>query len=143
MVSEGVIAIGSPRVPDAVQREAVHRWSGTATDTELERTEPGAVPGLQRITPQSSLRRLRQLVCVCCADGEGNGPTVPIGRCRDLGSIAAYSSVVRRNRAPFLSLRNNFLVCPPGICPRNARDSSTVNSGGCVTVRCAMPRRSR
>ena len=42
----------------------VHRWSETATDTDLARTELAAVPGLQRTTTQSSLRRLRKLVCV-------------------------------------------------------------------------------
>src|SRR6266446_5355543 len=43
-------------------RVVVHRWSGTATGTEL-----GTVPGRQRSTTQSSLRRLRKLHCVCCA----------------------------------------------------------------------------
>ena len=56
-------------------------------------------------------------------------------RCSDFSSIAASSSALTRNSAPFLSRRNRFLVWPPGIWPRSARDCSTVNSGGCVTVR--------
>src|SRR5262245_41944231 len=42
----------------------------------------------------------------------------------------------------FLSRKNKFLVWPPGICPRSARDCSTVNKGGCFTVVCSIPKES-
>ena len=61
-------------------------------------------------------------------------PEAPSRRCSDLSSITASSSAVTRNSAPFLSLRNRFLVCPPGMVPRSACDCSTVNNGRCVTV---------
>lgn len=44
-----------------------------------------------------------------------------------------------RNRRPFLSLTNRFLVWPPGISPRKARESSTVNSGGWSMVSVSTP----
>src|SRR5690606_16576987 len=58
-------------------------------------------------------------------------------------SITASSRATTRNSAPFLSRKNRFLVWPPGIWPRKARDCSTVNSGGWVAVEWAIPRRSR
>ena len=58
-------------------------------------------------------------------------------------SITASSSAVTRNSASFLSLRNRFLVWPPGIVPRSACDCSTVNSGGCVDRRVARCRGGR
>ena len=48
-----------------------------------------------------------------------------------------------RKKLSFLSLRNRFLVWPPGISPRSATDSATVKSGGWSTVSCAMPSRRR
>ncbi len=44
-----------------------------------------------------------------------------------------------RKKLSFLSFRNRFLVCPPGISPRSACESATVNSGGCETVVTSMP----
>src|SRR6476619_4507528 len=91
-------------------------------------TAPGSTPSVSRIRS---------------AEPKERRPPAPSSRCSDLSSITASSSAVTRNSVPFLSLRNRFLVWPPGIVPRSARDCSTVNSAGWVTVGCAIPRRSR
>src|SRR5262245_933619 len=91
-------------------------------------TAPGSMPSVARMSS---------------AEPNEKRPEASSSRCSDLSSITASSSAVTRQSAPFLSLRNRFLVWPPGIVPRSACDSSTVNSAGCVTVLCAMLRRSR
>ena len=89
-------------------------------------TEPGSTPSSSRISS---------------AEPNENRPVAPSSRCSDLSSMTASSSATTRYGAPFLSRRNRFLVCPPAIAPRSARASSTVKTGGWVTVLCAMPRR--
>src|SRR5205807_4015530 len=91
-------------------------------------TAPGSMP---------SVSRMRS------AEPKENRPDAPRRRCNDFSSMTASSSALTRNSVSFLSRRNRFLVCPPGMVPRKTRDCSTVNNAGCVTVWCAMPSRSR
>src|SRR5262249_15480651 len=61
----------------------------------------------------------------------------------DLRSIWAWPSATTRNSAPFLSLRNRFLVCPPGSSRSSLELSATVNTAGCSIVSVAMPSSAR